>query len=317
MASQFASRSSRLRSANQGVRQHRHASIKIKELEIPYLRQTCTCLCVLLVALCALFKPLDQAATEQVDAGLKRALTTYATARVIHAGISLAQSAQVGVGLSVAPGSALTPLAEMVQQFSDVMLVVCVSFGIQKLLLSLGGFWLLSAALVVSALAWGYFRLYAGGSPIWLSKVFLVLVLVRIAMPLATIGSEMLFQALLEKDYATSQEVIDRISAAKDLDLAPDAIGLSEAEPQGLWGRVTGALQRKVTAMKTPIAQLQNDIGKSVEKIVLLIAIFLVHTLILPLTLLWLLYLLGRTALMTQGGTQGARDHGVKASVRG
>lgn len=309
--------SRRLRSVNQGVRQHRHAAIKIKELEIPYLRQTGTCLCVLLVALCALLKPLDQAATEQVDAGLKRALTTYATARVIHAGISLAQSAQVGVGLSVAPGSALTPLAEMVQQFSDVMLVVCVSFGIQKLLLSLGGFWLLSAALVVSALAWGYFRLYLGGSPIWLSKVFLVLVLVRIALPLATIGSEMLFQALLEKDYATSQEVIDRISAAKDLDLAPDAIGLSEAEPQGLWGRVTGALQRKVTAMKTPIAQLQNDIGNSVEKMVLLIAIFLVHTLLLPLALLWLLYLLGKTAVMTHGVTQGARDHGVKASVRG
>ena len=50
---------------------------------------------------------------------------------------------------------------------------------------------------------------------------------------------------------------------------------------------------------------------------VLLIAIFLVHTLLLPLALLWLLYLLGKTAVMTHGVTQRARDHGVKASVRG
>ena len=121
MASQFASRSSRLRSANQGVRQHRHASIKIKELEIPYLRQTCTCLCVLLVALCALFKPLDQAATEQVDAGLKRALTTYATARVIHAGISLAQSAQVGVNPpNLSPATPCKPYADAASHAAQV-----------------------------------------------------------------------------------------------------------------------------------------------------------------------------------------------------
>ena len=107
------------------------------------------------------------------------------------------------------------------------------------------------------------------------------------------------------------------IRPLKSVNLSERTSIVTEGEPQGLWGRVTGALQRKVTAMKTPIAQLQNDIGNSVEKMVLLIAIFLVHTLLLPLALLWLLYLLGKTAVMTHGVTQRARDHGVKASVRG
>ena len=268
-----------------------------KEQKIPFLRQICTVLCVLLVALCAVFKPLDQAATEHVDAGLKRALVTYATARTIHAGISVAQGVQVGVGVTVSPGRALTPLAEVVQQFSDVMLVVSVSFGIQKLLISLGSFWLVSAALVVSALVWAYFRLFRGGSPPWLSKLLLLLVMVRIAMPLVSIGSEMVFQSLLEKDYVTSQKVMEDISKNIDPGAASEPVGAAEADAGGIVDRVTGSLQRKLAAVSGRFHKLQSDIGKGVEKMVMLIGIFLVHTLVLPLLMLWGCFALGKTAL--------------------
>ena len=242
-----------------------------------------------------MFKPLDQAATEHVDAGLKRALVTYATARTIHAAISVAQGVQVGVGVTVSPGRVLTPLAEVVQQFSDVMLVVSVSFGVQKLLISLGGFWVLSLALVFAALAWAYFRLCRGGSPLWLSKLFLLLVMVRIAMPLVSIGSEMLFQSLLHKDYVISQKVIDNISKNVESEFEPTAA--PEADPPGFGGWVKDLWQRKVAAVGGRLERIQSDIGNGVEKMVMLIGIFLVHTLMLPLLLLWGFYALGKTAL--------------------
>lgn len=253
-----------------------------------------------------MFKPLDQAATAQVDAGLKRALVTYATARAIHAGISVAQSATIDVGASFSPGQALTPLAEMVQQFSDVMLVVSVSFGVQKLLISLGGFWVLSAVLVVSAMAWAYFRLCRGGSPLWLSKLFFLLVMVRIAMPLVSIGSEMLFQALLQKDYVTSQKLIDDISKNKKIepDSVSEPVGASDTDPPGIFSWAKGALKAKAAAggmlERFQPERLQNDIGKGVEKMVMLIGIFLVHTLVLPLLLLWGFYAVGKTLLTSR-----------------
>jgi hypothetical protein len=58
--------------------------------------------------------PLDTVATQQVDAGLKRALVSFATARALNAVISVAQGTEVsvqplGVGLNFAPGQISTP----------------------------------------------------------------------------------------------------------------------------------------------------------------------------------------------------------------
>jgi hypothetical protein len=74
---------------------------------------------VLAIALAsAWLKPLDVAATEQVDAGLKRALVSFATARALNALISVAQGTDVamqpgGVGVTFAPGQILRPLNEL------------------------------------------------------------------------------------------------------------------------------------------------------------------------------------------------------------
>ena len=67
--------------------------------------------------------PIDAPARAQVNDGLKRALTTFAAARALGAVVSVAQGTQVdatpgGVGVSFAPGQALKPLNELIEQFA-------------------------------------------------------------------------------------------------------------------------------------------------------------------------------------------------------
>ena len=87
---------------------------------------------LLLAALVAFswFSPLDIVATQQVDAGLKRALVSFATARTLNAVISVAQGTEVaiqplGFGVNLAPGQVLDPINDLVEQFSHLILNPC------------------------------------------------------------------------------------------------------------------------------------------------------------------------------------------------
>src|SRR5579862_3120530 len=112
--------------------------------------------CLVVVVLGAWLAPIDQDATRSADAGLKRALVTYASVRVMHGIISALQGTQVdaapaGIGVVLAPGQLLAPASEMLRQVADWMLLVCVSFGVQKLLIAIGGHVAVSALLTVTA----------------------------------------------------------------------------------------------------------------------------------------------------------------------
>src|SRR3954470_7217367 len=96
--------------------------------------------------------PLDAPAIKQVDAGLKRALISFAAARTLNALISVAQGTEVsaqpfGVGVTLTPGQLLDPLNDLVEQFSVLMLGASIAFGIQKVLSTISGYWLLSLVL--------------------------------------------------------------------------------------------------------------------------------------------------------------------------
>jgi hypothetical protein len=97
-----------------------------------YLTRIGVLLLVVGVLACAWLQPLDGPAQQQVDDGLQRALVTYGSARVLHALVSVVQGTEIsaspaGVGATFTPGQALAPAAEMLKQFSDLMLFVCVA----------------------------------------------------------------------------------------------------------------------------------------------------------------------------------------------
>ena len=76
----------------------------------------------------------------------------------MNALISVAQGTEIsaqplGVGGTLAPGQLLDPLNDLVEQFSALMLAASIAFGIQKVLITIGAYWLISLVLTGVVLA--------------------------------------------------------------------------------------------------------------------------------------------------------------------
>jgi hypothetical protein len=255
---------------------------------------------VLAIALAsAWLKPLDVAATEQVDAGLKRALVSFATARALNAIISVAQGTDVavqpaGVGVKFAPGQILRPLNELVGQFAKLMLAASVAFGAMKVLISIGSYWGISMLLSAVALVWFLVRWRGWDAPSWLAGALLIMFLARFAVPLVTIGSDAVFHKFLSSDYAESQSAIDR-NAEQLAARSPPSIGASAGS--GTTDRIKGWLSQGVDAVGDRLEKLKHSVGQVTEHIVKLIVVFLMQTMVVPLFLFWALYRICKATL--------------------
>ena len=246
---------------------------------------------VAIMVACSWLNPLDAAANQQVDAGLKRALLSFATARALNAIISVVQGTEVavepaGIGLAFTPGQVLDPVNDLVEQFSNLMLVASISFGVQKVLLSIGAYWQVSLLLSIAALGWASFYLRRQSAPAWLSRILVVLLMTRFAVPVVTIGTDTLFHKFMADDYQSSQQVID--AAAGHLGkLDPPVADIDE--DQGMLDRLKGWWKSNGD-VKVRFERFKQAAEQAIEHIVKLMAIFLLQTLIIPLLLLWVLY---------------------------
>jgi len=231
--------------------------------------------------------PLDKWSTEQVDSGLKRALVTFATARTLNAVISVAQGTDVafepgGVGVKFAPGELLDPINDLVEKFSTLMLFASISFGIQKILIEVGGSPMVFAALASAAVLWSVLCIAGWRIPEWCSKLLVIALVLRFAVPLATIGSHGLFDGLLAKKYESSQALLD--SAAKDA----NNLSGSNAKPPESQGMLD-LLKSKVPDfnIEERTRRFKEVAERWAENMVDLMVVFLLQTLIFPLLLLW------------------------------
>jgi hypothetical protein len=254
---------------------------------------------------CAWLAPLDSSATRYVEAGLQRALISFASARTLCAVISVVQGTELelqpgGVGVTLTPGRVLEPINDLAQQFSLLMLAASVSFGIQLALIKFGAFWAVSLLLTVVALAWAWMVWRRRPVHEWMTRFLLALLLVRFAMPVIALGSEAAFQLFLQDDYATSQAGIEKTTGHLN--------GISEstaaAQPDE---NVSDRIKRwwsNGTDVKQRYADLKEAAGLAIEHIIKLIVVFLLQTLVLPLLLLWLLIRL--SGLVGSLATRGA-----------
>ena len=242
--------------------------------------------------------PMDLPASEQVDAGLKRALISFATARALNAAISVAQGTELsvqpaGVGATFAPGQLLDPVNDLVEQFSTLMLAASVAFGVQKVLITIGSYWPLSLALTLVALAWGGLRLRDRPGPHWLARVLVVLLMLRFAVPMVALGTDAVWQRFLSQDYQSSQHAIE--NAARDPAATNPDLQAGPANP-GLVDRLKGWFSYN-TDLKARFADLQQAVERITEQLVRLIAVFVLQTLVVPLLLLWLMFAVLRSLL--------------------
>jgi len=292
--------------------------------------------------------PLDSAANDQVDASLKRALASYATARALNAVISFAQGTEVsfqplGVGLNLAPGQILDPLNDLVEKLSDLLLIASVTLGVQRILLAMGASWVISLGFTAIAVAWCALLLLRQPSPSWLTKALLVLLMLRFAIPVALVGTDMLFRYFLESEYHSSQAVID--ATANELDKAPVLLAGSTTQPDGTakkpslltrwFSKQDAETNQEATKQEAneslqapasePNAAPQNNgekpgffeklnpkqrfesfkqaAEKAVTHAIQLMVIFTLDTIVLPIFLIWALISIGRGTLLTPGET--------------
>ena len=275
-----------------------------------YLNRIVTVACVAIILSCAWFVPMDTTATEKVDAGLKNALATYATARILHGVISALQGTQIdaapaGIGATFTPGQILAPAAEMLKQFSDLMLIVCASFAVQKLLIAMGGYAAVTIALSVVALAWTLpIALRGRQAPPWLSKILIVVLLVRFAVPLMVLGSDLVFQKVLLEKYQVSHAGLDATSngstAARPdgVDRSPKATNSAFEKLNELVDNFEAWMKSKAVASVAKYDAIQKAANEAVEHVVTLLAVFALQTIVLPLLMLW--GLRGLTRLLFQ-----------------
>jgi hypothetical protein len=260
---------------------------------------------LLLLVACAWLRPLDDAAAAHTDAGLKRALASFAAARALNAVISVAQGTEVavqpaGVGVTFTPGQVLDPINDLVEQFSTLMLAASVSFGVQRALIGVGAWW--GAALLLSVVALGWIGLHWAGRapPAALTWLLCTLVLLRFAVPLVALGSDAGFRLFLAEDYAAGQARIER-SADEFTRLAAPT---DPARPdEGVAERL-----RRWWAQNADVAarfdEMKQVAARTVEQVIKLIVVFLLQTLVLPLLLLWALW---RAARWLTGWAIGGR----------
>lgn len=265
--------------------------------QLSFTRRILWVLAVTLLVIGAWFSQLDTNATQLADAGLKRALISFASARTLNAVISVAQGTEVavqpaGVGVTFTPGQVLDPLNDLVEQFSNLMLIASVSFGVQKVLISIGAYWLVPLLLTITAAIWAIFYLRQQTTSAWLTRILMILLLVRFAIPVVILGTDTLFQKFMSTDYQSSQQAIT--TASGDLGELTAPVPEPKAE-QGVMDKLKGWWSEN-TNVKLRYEELKQTAENAIEHIIKLMAIFLLQTLLLPLLLLWILYGLARRA---------------------
>ncbi len=285
-----------------------------------------------LFALLSWYQPMTAAAEASAEAGLTRALASFAAARTLNGVISVAQGTEVavhpvGVGVSLTVGEILDPVNDLVESLSSVLLAASVAFGIEKLLLSLGaGVWV-SVLVTITAIAWAALFAMAKAPP-WLTRLTLALLFVRFAIPVALIGSESVFEHLSSASYAESQASIEGTSAELKSLTADTAPAETDAPPTGDDGAtassgLTGwfsdlgdAAQRAkdgmvesvqgisapTEALRAKFDSVKNLAEQSVRRMIDLMIIFVMQTIVTPILLLWLMYrlLMGASATFRQ-----------------
>lgn len=276
-------------------------------------RWTGVALLLLVLALSSITS-VDRYAEREYAALFQRALITFALARTLNGVISAVQGTELalqpaGVGLTLTPGEVLDPINDLVERFSWIMLAATISLGVQHVLLDVGQWWGVRLLVALLGLAWLWLRLRrAAGSPgsgpgleTALFRVFIVVLFIRFAVPVAMIANEGLYELFLDDRYQESQQVIE--SAGADLErtaarsagppreqgAAAAPVPAAEAET-GLFeffGRsLSGA--REALDFSRRLDDIKHRAAEVIEHLIQLSVVFVLQTGILPVAFLWI-----------------------------
>ena len=288
----------------------------VRKVGRPRLRRWAIAALLLLLLALSTITSVDRYAEREYEALFQRAFITFALARTLNGLISAVQGTELalqpaGVGVTLTPGEVLDPVNDLVERFSWIMLGATISLGIQQVLLDVGQWWGLRVLVAALGLAWLWLRLRraaaagdeeavggAAGFERTLFQVFVVVLFLRFAVPLAVIANEALYHLFLEGRYQQSQQVIE--SAGADLEQAsaqtPDAAAEADAEAPGLMESLGRSLSgtRNALDFRQRLENIRERAGEVIEHLIQLSVVFVLQTALLPIVFLWIFLQLAR-----------------------
>jgi len=248
----------------------------------------------------------DHAADTYAEDALKRALVTFAAARTLNGVISVVQSTEVGVGVTVSVGQILDPINDLVEQFSSVMLVAASCLGLQTVLLTITASRAVTIALVIASILaiiiiWTP-RLNKNKVAAGASRILFVMLIFRFIIPLLVIGTNLVSDTFLVPQQAEATAALE--VTGKAIQEANVEVKAPTGDGQSIMDRLNSVIEESLASVNISdrLANLQENASKAAEHIVDLIVLFVLQTIILPLAFLWLLVqmLKGITARWTQ-----------------
>lgn len=278
-----------------------HMSLKMMEKtqQLQNVRKIIVVTVLLVMTTISWFSILDTSATKLIDEGFKRALVSFASARALNAAISAVQGTEVvvhlGVGVTLAPGQLLDPVNDLVETFSNLMMAACVAFGMQKFLINIGGHWFISLLLTVSSIAWAWTYLRQQQHFLWLPKLLAVLLMIRFAIPIIAIGTDFLFKTYLKAEYTVNQQAISQAPSQVTMFKSSST---AKIENSDWWEMAKNRVQalvsesKEILDLETRFKKLEQLAENWTEHIVNLMVIFLLQTMVIPVLLIWILYLM-------------------------
>ena len=239
---------------------------------------------------------LDNKAEEYYNNTMKNALVAYATARAINAGVSVIQDTEIeispaGVGMSLALGEMLDPINDIIERFSWILLVSLSSLAIQRVILEIGQLYGLGTLLVFgfSILSLSYLlpnRIEPIVRNIAL-KIVVFGIALRLIIPLVGYVSLDVFGTFLVPVYNESiSEMKNFESSVTDNQISPDS-SPSNAD-EGWWEKLKNGVSsiRSMTELKKILNNVQSMAENQVRHIVNLLMVFVLQTIIIPITVL-------------------------------
>ena len=238
---------------------------------------------------------LDERGAAHLDASFQRALVSFALARTLNGVISVVQETEIalqpaGVGVTLMPGEILDPLNDLVERFSLVMLSSSAALGIERVLLTMSGWWALNAALAVAAVLWLATAWLGGAQPRWRRiawRVLLGMMFLRFAVPVLLIATHLVSATFLDAKAEEASDAL-RVTSEQARELGDQADEAAKPEEEG------SALDRlaamgKSLDLERRARELRENLTHAVEHIIDLIVVFMLETVLFPLAFLWLL----------------------------
>jgi len=226
-----------------------------------------------LIVLSLLFswsKLLDHPAENYIDDSIKNAGLIYASSRAINAAVSVAQSANLGIGVSVTVGELLDPINDLIERFSAAMEIAITSLAMQKVLLLSVQHDIFNITLTIAG-ALFLLSLFTGKYPKLFFKVFTILFVIRISLVLILLANFGVDKLFLDEEIKAGQKNIE--SFQQEASAFAGTISNSEVdrmpnilEQLSITKEKTKTLQQKIKSLESDIANLETAMSQTKEK---------------------------------------------------